>query len=126
MTKRTVLVVEDDPSAARLMASILGRLDVEVRIATDGLIALQILRKTSPALVILDLALPKVDGWEVLNTLVQAQRGIPVLVVTAHGQGSSAERALAAGADRFFEKPFVPAELTRAAAELLGIGEDGV
>jgi len=91
----------------------------------DGLYALESLRRSTPDLVILDIALPRIDGWEVLNTLQQAQRGVAVIVVTAHGQGSTAERAAEAGADRFFEKPFIPSELTAAVTELLGASDAG-
>jgi two-component system response regulator TctD len=125
MPERTVLIVEDDPSAGRLIASVLSSAKVNVEVVTDGLYALQSLRHATPDLVILDIALPRVDGWEVLNTLQQAQRKVPVIVVTAHGQGSSAERAFETGADRFFEKPFVPAELAAAATELLAAAEEG-
>ena len=120
MSKHKILIVEDDLNAGRLIASLVASSDVEVELVVDGLYALESLRLATPDLVILDIALPRVDGWEVLNTLQQAQRGVAVIVVTAHGQGSSAERAIEAGADRFFEKPFIPAELTAAVAELLG------
>jgi CheY-like chemotaxis protein len=119
MTKHTVLVVEDDPGASRLVGEILRPLDVNVEFVVDGVDALESLRSSTPDLVILDIALPRVDGWEVLNTLNQAQRGVPVIVITAHGQGMAAERALDGGAKRFFEKPFIPAELAAAVTELL-------
>ncbi len=119
MTKRTVLVVEDDPAASRLVGKILQPRDVEVEFVVDGVDALESLRNSTPDLVILDLALPRVDGWEVLNTLSQARRDVPVIVITAHGQGSAANRALDRGAQRFFEKPFIPGELAVAIDELL-------
>ena len=81
--------------------------------------ALESLRASVPDLVVLDLALPRIDGWEILNTLQQAGREIPVVIITAHGQGSAAERAYEKGASRFFEKPFIPGELKEAVAELL-------
>lgn len=119
MAKRKVLVVEDDPGASKLVGEILRHRDVDVEFVVDGAYALESLRAATPDLIVLDLALPRVDGWEVLNTLQQAKSDIPVIIVTAHGQGSSAERALERGADFFFEKPFIPAELARAVEELL-------
>ena len=124
MSKRKILVVEDDANAGRLIASLVSSPDVEVELVVDGLYALESLRQATPDLVILEIALPRIDGWEVLNTLRQAQRDVAVIVVTAHGQGSSAERAIAAGADRFFEKPFLPTELATAVAELLASQDD--
>lgn len=119
MPRHRVLVVEDDPGASRLVGKILGPRDVEVEYVVDGAFALESLRHSSPDLVILDIALPRVDGWEVLNTLRQAQRDIPVIVITAHGQGSAADRALQGGADRFLEKPFLPTDLDQAIKDLL-------
>lgn len=124
MSAQKILIVEDDMNAGRLIASLIASPVVEVEHVVDGLYALESLRAATPDLVILDLALPRVDGWEVLNTLHQAKRDVPVIVVTAHGQGSSAERAFEAGADRFFEKPFIPAELVAAVVELLAPPEE--
>jgi CheY-like chemotaxis protein len=119
MSRHRVLVVEDDQGSSRLVGEILRPRGVEIEFVGDGVAALESLRGSTPDLVILDIALPRVDGWEVLNTLRQAQRDVPVIVITAHGQGSSAERARIGGANRFFEKPFIPAELALAVDELL-------
>ncbi len=119
MIRPRILIVEDDPAASQLVTQILKPRDVTIEIAEDGVAALESLRESSPDLVILDIALPRVDGWEILNTLSQAQRHVTVIVITAHGQGSAAERALNGGAQRFFEKPFIPAELAEAIDELL-------
>jgi two-component system response regulator MtrA len=119
MSNPRILVVEDDPASSQLVIQILKSRDVSIEVADDGVAALESLRVTTPDLVILDLALPRVDGWEILNTLSQAQRYVPVIVITAHGQGSAAERALNGGAKRFFEKPFIPSELAEAVDELM-------
>lgn len=119
MTERRILVVEDDAGTSRLVGEILRSEGVVIEYAADGVDALETLRRSVPDLVVLDLALPRIDGWEILNTLQQAGREIPVVIITAHGQGSAAERAFAAGANRFFEKPFIPGELKEAVDELL-------
>ena len=119
MTEHRILVVEDDAGTSRLVGEILRSDGVRIEYAADGVDALETLRDSPPDLVVLDLALPRIDGWEILNTLQQAGREIPIIIITAHGQGSAAERAFAAGASRFFEKPFIPGELKEAAAELL-------
>lgn len=119
MGERSVLIVEDDQNIGKLIGNLLTGHQIAIELVTDGLQALERLRQVTPGLVILDLALPLVDGWEVLNTLRQAGRGVPVIIVTAHGQGEGANRALAAGADRFFEKPFEPTQLIEAVLEIL-------
>jgi len=119
MSSQTVLIVEDDASSGKLIGNVLASAGVASELVTDGVEALERLREATPGCVILDLALPRIDGWEVLSTLHQAGRNVPVIVVTAHGQGDGANRARALGARRFFEKPFVPAELTQAVAEVL-------
>ncbi len=119
MTERRILVVEDDVGTSRLVGEILRSEGTKIEYASDGVDALETLRTSVPDLVVLDLALPRIDGWEILNTLQQAGREIPVVIITAHGQGSAAERAFEAGASRFFEKPFIPGELKEAVSELL-------
>jgi DNA-binding response OmpR family regulator len=121
MTDQTVLIVEDDASSGKLISNVLTSVGITSELVTDGVVALKRLRETTPDCVILDLALPRIDGWEVLRTLHHARRGIPVIIITAHGQGDGANRARALGAARFFEKPFVPAELTAAVAEILAV-----
>jgi CheY-like chemotaxis protein len=119
MTDRRILIVEDDAGTSRLVGEILRSDGIEIEYAADGVAALETLRTSVPDLVVLDLALPRIDGWEILNTLQQAGRAIPVVIITAHGQGSAAERAYEKGASRFFEKPFIPGELRDAVVELL-------
>ena len=119
MTDQTVLIVEDDPNSGRLIGNVLASVGLSSDLVTDGVEALKRLREETPGCVILDLALPRIDGWEVLRTLHQAGRKVPVIVVTAHGQGDGANRARELGAVRFFEKPFEPSELTAAVAEVL-------
>ncbi len=119
MSSRTVLVVEDDPNVGQLIVNLLEARGIATSLVTDGLQALERLQADAPAAVVLDLALPLVDGWEVLNTLQEAERDIPIIVVTAHGQGDGAKRAKELGVRRFFEKPFIPSQLATAVAELL-------
>jgi len=119
MVDRCVLIVEDDPSVGKLITTLLRVHGVRTEIAADGLAALERLRDETPCLVVLDLALPRIDGWEILSTLQQAAREIPVIVVTAHGQGDSARKAKELGAAYYFEKPFEPTQFLAAAQELL-------
>ncbi len=119
MSDSRVLVVEDDASVGRLIVNMLAARGISADLVTDGLQALESLARHTPDLVVLDLALPKVDGWEVLNTLQEAERDVPVIVVTAHGRGEGAARARDLGVRRFFEKPFVPSQLAAAVKDVL-------
>ncbi|MDJ0924235.1 MAG: response regulator [Acidimicrobiia bacterium] len=121
MDRPTALVVEDDPSSSRLVGEILRKRGVDAKFVVDGIDALVSLHDSIPDLVILDIALPRVDGWQVLHALRMGDLAgaVPIIVITAHGQGNSARRAFEGGADRFFEKPFMPAELAAAIQELL-------
>lgn len=121
MAERKILVIEDDLATCRLIGEVLRPTGAEIEFDFDGVDALTSLIASTPDLIILDIALPRLDGWHVLDAM--RRRGIatevPVIVVTAHGQGSAADRALNGGADRFFEKPFIPSDLLEAVEELL-------
>ena len=119
MADQGVLVVEDDPRVGRLICALLEGHGIDSHLVTDGLEALESMKDHTPGLVVLDLALPRIDGWEVLTTLQQAGREVPVVIVTAHGQGDGAKRARELGAARFLEKPFEPTQLVAAVEELL-------
>ncbi len=122
MSRQRILIIEDDAATRHLCGQILKPRGAIIEFAEDGEEALEMLADAPPDLILLDIALPKVDGWEILESV----RGnpetvaVPIIVITAHGQGSVAERALRGGADRFFEKPFWPPELSAAVDTLLG------
>jgi len=103
-TSGDVLVVEDDPSAARLLRAYLEKEDYSVRLAGDGESALAAARRERPAAVILDVLLPGIDGWEVLRRLKSDERlhDVPVVIVTVVDER---EVGLALGADDYFVKP---------------------
>jgi two-component system KDP operon response regulator KdpE len=118
----TILVVEDDPSMLKFVASTLRHRGYEVQTARDGVEALEIVGawagSPAPGLVILDLGLPRMDGFEVLELLRRWSR-VPVLVLSAHGQEEEKVRALDLGADDYLTKPFgVPELLARVRAAL--------
>src|SRR5881396_1322646 len=116
--KRTVLLVEDEPDvrlAARMMLEAAGYAVIE---ASGGEEALEQVERTKVDAVLLDLRMPDVDGWSVLENL-QAQRRtsrLPVIVVSA---ASVAEISVERGAVGFVRKPFRAAELTRALEAVL-------
>ena len=105
--RRTILVVEDDPPLRRMIAMFLRAAGYLVRAAEDGPTGLALARGERPDLVLLDLMMPGLDGWEVLRRLKgdALTAAIPVLVLTASVDAPLTERALRLGAARFLAKP---------------------
>ena len=107
-----VLVVDDEASVVEVVSLYLKREGFQVRIARDGEEALQSIAQSRPALVVLDLMLPKVDGLEIMRRL-QDEPGqtVPVIMLTARRQETDRIYGLELGADDYVVKPFSPAEL---------------
>ncbi|MEN8233573.1 MAG: response regulator [Actinomycetota bacterium] len=109
----SVLVIEDSASVRRLIDVCLRPLGAAMRFAEDGLIGLEAARSSVPDVVVLDIGLPGLDGWQVLSRLRSDPEtsDVRVLVLTAHAQPEMADRAAAGGADAFITKPFRPNDL---------------
>jgi DNA-binding response OmpR family regulator len=107
---RPILVVDDDRKIAALVRAYLEREGYRVVTASDGREALQRARSEDPALLVLDLMLPEVDGLDVLRTL-RAESQVPILMLTARGSLPERILGLEKGADDYLPKPFSPAEL---------------
>ncbi|HVA86942.1 MAG TPA: response regulator transcription factor [Candidatus Saccharimonadales bacterium] len=107
---RPILVVDDDEKILRLVRMYLEREGFAVLDAKDGQAALASVALNDPALVILDLMLPEVDGLSVLRT-IRRQSSTPVIVLSARGTTSDRIEGLETGADDYVRKPFSPAEL---------------
>tara|TARA_B100000965_G_C19335148_1_gene644848 strand:+ start:335 stop:712 length:378 start_codon:yes stop_codon:yes gene_type:complete len=119
MTKR-VLLAEDEPNIVESLTFILERSGFDVSVTTTGREALEEAQSTTPDILILDVMLPEMDGYEVLRRLRADNRttALPVLMLTAKGQREDRETAIACGADMFITKPFVNSELIAAVQEL--------
>lgn len=109
-TQALILVVEDDPEIAEILLAYLRRDGFECRYAPNGKIALEMHLRYGPALVILDIRMPVMDGWQVLAEL-QRRGCTPVLVLTADDNDVNRLSALRIGADDYVIKPFNPAEV---------------
>lgn len=124
----SVLVIEDSASVRRLIDVCLRPIGADMRFAEDGLIGLESARASAPDVVVLDIGLPVLDGWQVLAQLRSdpETRDVKVLVLTAHAQPEMADRAAADGADAFITKPFRPDDLRSTIAQLIETGSVAV
>jgi DNA-binding response OmpR family regulator len=105
-----VLVVDDDPGIVKVVRAYLEQAQFEVSVAYDGKKALQIARNERPDLVVLDLMLPEMDGWDVCRAL-RKESDVPIIMLTARVEESDKLIGLELGADDYVTKPFSPREL---------------
>ncbi|MGW5647171.1 response regulator transcription factor [Saccharopolyspora sp. NPDC003752] len=116
--RHRVLVVEDDPMMAEVIASYLNHAGMLVAVASDGVMALDGFAAFNPDLVILDRMLPRLDGTHVCRKL-REQSTVPIILVTALGEQDDRIHGLELGADDYVTKPFSPRELVLRAQALL-------
>ena len=121
-----ILVVDDEAHITQLIEQTLEDLEdkgVELLIATNGEEALEIIEKEKPQLVFLDVMMPKVNGFEVCNTVKNEWKitDIYVIMLTAKGQEVDKEKGKEVGADMYITKPFDPDALYDKAVEILGV-----
>ena len=115
-----ILVVEDSPVIQRLIDMTLSPVGYEVEFAASGTEGLEQARAGAPDLLILDIGLPGMDGWEVLEALRAEEEtsSLPVMVLTAHGRANVQDEADLRGANLALSKPFDPADFRAAVASL--------
>ena len=102
-----ILLVEDNELNRDMLSRRLIKRSFEVQIAVDGRQGIDMARASLPDLILMDLSLPEVDGWEATRQLKadEATRAIPIIALSAHAMAGDREKALAAGADDFDTKP---------------------
>lgn len=125
MEKKHILMVDDDPMILRFISANLRARGYEVTTAADGESALQMAKEISPDLVILDVLMPGIDGFEVCRRL-REWSGVPILVLTAIGETHARWQLLQLGASDYMAKPFDIAELLRRVRRLLESGSSDV
>jgi len=113
-----ILVVDDDPDIRRLVVELLRRAGHEVDEAPDGRAGLRALHASPPDLVVLDVSMPELDGWQTLERIRDLTE-VPVLMLTARGEELERVRGLQAGADDYVTKPFGRQELVARVQALL-------
>lgn len=110
MADNQIFVIEDEPSIGEVLSLYLRRSGYQVTLIRDGKEALQYLSAQTPALVVLDLMLPGIDGWEITRRL-REKGDIPIIMVTARREEMDRIAGLEMGADDYVVKPFSPQEL---------------
>ena len=113
----TILVVEDNEESRDMLSRRLQRRGYAVIVATDGERAVSMAREAMPDLILMDMNLPKMDGWEATRQLraTPETRAVPVIALTAHAMTGDREKTLAAGCNDYHPKPV---ELVRLLAQI--------
>ena len=113
MSSQQILVADDEPALLRRLEFVLGRKGYDIYGVSTGKAAVEYLMSNRPDLVILDVMMPGLDGYEVLSFIRSDERlaGIPVVMLTARAQLDDIQKGLSLGADAYLAKPFDPEEL---------------
>jgi osomolarity two-component system, sensor histidine kinase NIK1 len=114
----TVLVADDNDVAQRLCKRVLEKAGYRVLIAPDGLQAVDVALNQNPSMILMDVAMPGIDGLEAMRRIKAERPNMPIVIASAHSMASDRERFLAAGADNVLSKPFRLADLVAIVAKL--------
>ena len=117
----TVLVIEDSVTQREMMKDLLEDSGLSVTVANDGIEALQMLQGAPPDLVLLDIVMPKMNGYEVCRRIKSnsATQDVPVVMCSAKGEEFDRYWGMKQGADAYIAKPFQPTELVGTVKQLL-------
>ena len=123
--KSTILVVDDNPDSVMIMRAILEGRGYQVQVATSGSEALELIEQELPALVLLDVMMPEMSGFEVLQRIKDEGRTgrLPVILVTAKTHDDDVVSGYQYGADYYITKPFTAKQLLYGVDLVLGKGE---
>jgi len=126
--KKVIVLVEDEEVMVNLLVAKLGKVGYEVKTALDGIAGLEMIRKEKPDLVLLDMMLPRLSGFGIIEKLNEEKilPSLPVIIISNSGQPIEIDRALKMGVkDYLIKVNFDPNELLTKIARLFGEGEDG-
>ena len=124
MTNELVLLVDDEPSILQLARMYLERDGFRIQEAKDGEAALEAITRLQPALVVLDVMLPKLDGFEICRRVRAENNSVAILMLTARDEDIDKILGLELGADDYLTKPFNPRELVARVKAILRRGEN--
>jgi CheY-like chemotaxis protein len=114
----TVLVADDNDVAQRLCKRVLEKAGYNVIVAMDGLQAVDVALSQRPSMILMDVAMPGIDGLEAMRRIKAEVPTMPVVIASAHSMASDTDRFLAAGADKVLSKPFRLADLVAIVGQL--------
>ena len=119
---KKILLVEDNEMNRDMLSRRLARKGYEVSIAVDGKQGVEMAQQEAPDLILMDMSLPVLDGWEATRQLkgADATRAIPVIALTAHAMSGDREKALEAGCDDYDTKPIELPRLLEKIESMLG------
>ncbi len=107
-----ILVIDDEPSILEFFARLLRLKGFSVQTAASGAAALEIMSGSEVDLVITDIILPQMDGFQILDAVRQKNPDIPVIIMTGQGDAETVRKAMLRGADEYITKPFKREELS--------------
>lgn len=118
---KKILIVDDEPNIVMSLEYLFKKENFDVFIARDGAEALEIVKNTMPNIILLDIMMPKVDGYQVLNYLksVKELAEIKVIILSAKSKTSDIELGLKLGADKYIAKPFSTKKLLKEVFKLI-------
>jgi len=121
VTTKKILVVDDEPDISKLIKARMESAGYSVFTAFDGAEALKAVKENMPDLILLDVMLPKMDGYQVCRLLKfdEKSKHIPIIMLTARAGESDKEKSVEAGADAYLTKPFQTEELLSKISSLL-------
>jgi two-component system, OmpR family, alkaline phosphatase synthesis response regulator PhoP len=121
MSNKRILLVDDEPHLIRSLAFILDKEGYEIDTAANGEEALQKVQQNKPALIFLDVMMPKKNGYEVCQEIKDSPdlKDIYVIMLSARGQEAAIEQGLKCGANEFLTKPFSPLAIVAKVKEIL-------
>jgi DNA-binding response OmpR family regulator len=119
---RSILVVDDEPNIVLSLEFLMRQVGYEVRVARDGEAALTAVAENPPDLVLLDVMMPKRDGYDVCQTIRAnpAWKNVKIIMLTAKGRDIEREKGLALGADDYVTKPFSTRDVVERVRQCIG------
>jgi two-component system, OmpR family, alkaline phosphatase synthesis response regulator PhoP len=120
--QKNVMIVDDDPHVVRSLAFVLNKEGYNIRTTSDGEEALEKIRDSKPNLMLLDIMMPKKNGYEVCQEVKNnpALSDIYIIMLSAKGQEADREQGLSMGANEFMTKPFSPMKVVERVKQILG------
>jgi DNA-binding response OmpR family regulator len=119
---KKILLIEDDPFLIDIYSTKLTEAGFKVLLAKDGVQALSLVKKEKPVLVILDIVLPHIDGWQVLKQIkeIEAVKGLKIVILSNLSQKEEVEKGLSLGADKYLIKSdYTPSRVVEEIKKLL-------